>query len=309
MRRTATCLFVLLLTPAAAFSQQVFARTAVSVNGLDSNPCTTTEPCRSIGRALTQTVANGELIVLDSGGYGPFTVTLPVTIEAAPGVYAGITATVGQGVDVAVLNGNTVILRGLTIRAVITGQAVHGINLAAFGAILVVDNCFITGATRGISQTGENSRLMVLDSKFINGGDGVHVETTQSQGTARAGIDGCRFERNGGFAVSGFGNARITTSNSVMHENFIAFTNGMVGDFGIEMNIENCVAAYGSSGMYVTNTGAVMRVSNSISVNHANIGFGVNMGAVFETRGNNMVRGNGTNIFNNMGTMTVLGGN
>ena len=51
-------------------------------------------------------------------------------------------------------------------------------------------------------------------------------------------------------------------------------------------------------------TGTVMRVSNSTAVNNGT-GFSQGSSAVFESRGNNTVRGNTTNI---SGTITAIGG-
>src|SRR5205809_911246 len=64
-----------------------------SINGNDANLCSVNAPCRSFARAISQTNAGGEVIALDSGGYGSFTVDRGLTVMAAPGVYAGITAT------------------------------------------------------------------------------------------------------------------------------------------------------------------------------------------------------------------------
>ena len=77
-------------------------RTAVSVTGLDTNACTPALPCRTFAAAQMQTNAGGEIIALDSGGYGPITVTKSLSVIAAPGVYAGITAPyLGTAVNVA----------------------------------------------------------------------------------------------------------------------------------------------------------------------------------------------------------------
>src|SRR5882672_2463978 len=75
-------------------------RSAVSVNGSDANPCTTQAPCRSFGVALSNTVEFGEVIALDSAGYGPFTINQSVTVSGAPGVHAAITTTSGDGISV-----------------------------------------------------------------------------------------------------------------------------------------------------------------------------------------------------------------
>src|SRR5437870_9513770 len=71
-----------LLIASVSFAQN--NRSAVSVNGSDANPCTTVSPCRSFGVALAHTNPDGEVIALDSGGYGAFTISQPVSVIGAP---------------------------------------------------------------------------------------------------------------------------------------------------------------------------------------------------------------------------------
>ena len=89
-------------------------RTFVASNGADTNPCSLTQPCRAFAAALLQTNAGGEIIVLDSAGYGPVVIDKAVSIIAPAGIYAGVTATSGNGI---VVNapGAAVVLRGLEI--------------------------------------------------------------------------------------------------------------------------------------------------------------------------------------------------
>src|SRR5215831_4846127 len=69
----------LLLILASGASAQV-QRTFVSGGGSDSNPCSRTAPCRTFGQALSQTSSGGEVVALDSAGYGPFSITQAVSI-------------------------------------------------------------------------------------------------------------------------------------------------------------------------------------------------------------------------------------
>ena len=66
-------------------------RTFVASYGVDTSACSLASPCRSFAVAISKTNPTGEVIVLDSAGYGPVTITQSVTITAPPGVYAGIT--------------------------------------------------------------------------------------------------------------------------------------------------------------------------------------------------------------------------
>src|SRR5437660_8336392 len=75
-------------------------RSAVSVTGSDAATCTVPDPCRTFGAALSKTNSGGEVIVLSSGGYGPFTVSQAVTIVSPPGIYAAIAPASGIGISI-----------------------------------------------------------------------------------------------------------------------------------------------------------------------------------------------------------------
>src|SRR5438874_2570104 len=108
------CTPLLLLVPLTLHAQ--INRSAVSVKGLDTNPCTVASPCRSFAQALTQTNRLGEVIAVDSGGFGPVTINKAIKITAAPGVYAGIGVPAGYtGVQVLAPASDVVVVRGLTV--------------------------------------------------------------------------------------------------------------------------------------------------------------------------------------------------
>src|ERR1700692_3722766 len=56
-------------------------RSFVSSSGVDTNPCTITQPCATFAHAYTMVGANGIVAALDPGKYGPLTITGPVTID------------------------------------------------------------------------------------------------------------------------------------------------------------------------------------------------------------------------------------
>src|SRR5215469_15253791 len=105
--------FVFIALSATASMAQ-FQRTFVSGFGSDSNPCSHAAPCRTFTRAISQTNAGGEVYVLDTAGYGPFTITKTISV-VAQGVTAGISVFSGDGIDINAGASDTVILRGLTI--------------------------------------------------------------------------------------------------------------------------------------------------------------------------------------------------
>lgn len=144
-------------------------RTFVASYGNDANLCSITQPCRGFTRALTQTSAGGEVIVLDSAGYGVVTVAQSVSIVAPAGIYAGITVSSGNGVTVNA-PGATVVLRGLSIN----GQGgAKGISFVQ-GLMLTVEGCEISGMTMaGIEANAPDSQTTVTHSVVRNNDDGI----------------------------------------------------------------------------------------------------------------------------------------
>ena len=165
-------------------------RSFVSTGGSDANTsanCAPTAPCRTFTAALSVTTSGGEVVVLDSGGYGPFTVTQSVIITAPDGVYAGISVASGSGVTV---NGTgiTVTLHGLTINgtggtAGITFTAGLGLNventtianfsasgsygiLATPAALVKVVDSIIRDCYTGI-EVDNGPQLSVVDTRFL----------------------------------------------------------------------------------------------------------------------------------------------
>src|SRR5215469_6005800 len=134
----ASFLVLMIISSASAQVQRTF----VSALGSDSNPCSRTSPCRTFAQAIAATNPGGEVVVLDSAGFGPVTITKPVSITAPPGVYAGISVFSGDGIDINAGPTDTVILHGLTINN--QGGTGSGIVFTAGGA-LHVENCVVNG--------------------------------------------------------------------------------------------------------------------------------------------------------------------
>ncbi|MEO8134363.1 MAG: hypothetical protein ABI831_10330 [Betaproteobacteria bacterium] len=77
--------------------------------------CSITKPCRTFSEAIGVTNSGGEVVVLDSAGYGPVTIAQSVSIIAPHGIFAGISVVSGDGITISGRMGDKVVLRGLTI--------------------------------------------------------------------------------------------------------------------------------------------------------------------------------------------------
>src|SRR5215475_13311000 len=57
------------------------SRTWVSGVGDDVYPCSRTAPCKTFAGAISKTAKDGEISVLDPGGFGAVTITKSITIN------------------------------------------------------------------------------------------------------------------------------------------------------------------------------------------------------------------------------------
>ena len=147
-------------------------RTFVASNGVDTNPCSLVSPCRAFAAAILLTDPNGEIIVLDSAGYGPVTVAKPVSIISPAGVYAGVSVPAGQdGITVNAGVGDKVVLRGLSIN----GQGGNNGIVVTVAGQVSIENCVIAN--------------MGVDGVRINGGSFVNVADSTLRSNGNIGLD------------------------------------------------------------------------------------------------------------------------
>jgi hypothetical protein len=179
------------------------------------------------------TNANGELIVLDSAGYGPVTITQSVSIIAPPGVYAGISVFSSDGITV---NGSgiKVVLRGLSISG-LGGD--YGINIIA-AAEVHVENCIVSHMNLDGLYMHSGAALLVRDSLFRdNGGDGI------TQLNSYASYDNVRSDRNADSGLRVIGGAAAMSRSTLIQNS----QHGVdaVGDITLESTMIHGNAGFG----------------------------------------------------------------
>src|SRR5947199_6194201 len=101
-------------------AQAQLARTVVSAaSGNDANDCSRATPCRTFQAAHDKTLSDGEITVLDPGGYGSLTITKSISVvndgvgEASILVSGGAVGITINGGGAAYIN-----LRGITIQGI-----------------------------------------------------------------------------------------------------------------------------------------------------------------------------------------------
>jgi len=238
-----------LCTLVASLSVSAAQRTFVSGSGVDTNPCTLTLPCRSFATAIGQTAPSGEVIVLDSAGYGPVAITKSVSIIAPAGVYGGISVSAPNGTGIDINGSNiTVVLRGLSI----VGQ----------------------GGETGV-QFGQGARLTIEDCEIANLDNGVDAAAPNSVVTVRNTV--IRDVLYGFYAIAG-------TDATLDGLNILAKNGGIEANFGGRITVTNTVVVMLSGGRGIL-AWATMGDTTEVMVSHSTISGGDAGFAVFSVVG------------------------
>ena len=204
----ARALAFLLTASVSAAAGAAGQRSFVSSNGDDANPCTLTQPCRGFAAAVANTDDEGEVIVLDSAGYGAVTIGKSITIAAPPGIYGGISVFTGNGITV---DGASivVVLRGLSIN---NQGGDFGVAFLQ-GKELLIQDSEVSGFSiyDAVKATASNSVITIRNSTLRDSGTGFHA-----LGTVSATLDAVRMYSNNGYGVRAETGSKVTVTNSVI---------------------------------------------------------------------------------------------
>jgi len=287
--RALSLLICALACSVAAFAQN--SRSAVSVAGNDANTCVVSSPCRSFAKAITVTNAGGEIIALDSGGYGPFVIDRAISVRPAPGAYAGITVTSGDGIDVSAGSSDDVILRGITVNGLGGNVGIYYLN----GHSLVLENCAVDGMSNVGIVTVVRDRLF-LSHTTVTGCGSSGIQVGNGGSTIYATIVNSSVDNNGN-GVSVYQGGNVTIANSTLSNNMDGLT-VYAPNAATDANavVESSTISGNSLGISTSATAgtATVRVSNCTITHNitgiASSGSGQNL-----SRSNNTLRINGTN--------------
>jgi hypothetical protein len=285
--------FILTLS-SAAHGQAT--RTWVSGVGDDFNPCSRTAPCKTFAGAISRTAKDGEISVLDPGGYGTVTITKSIYINGTHGAgYGSILASLTTGVNINITDAGdvrkAVRLRALDINGASTG--VNGINIVAANDVWIEDSVIDGFTGDGISNgmgirvnVAATCNLFVSDTMIHKTVTGIRVNATA--GFAVANIRNSNIEGNG-TGVNASTNSFVTVADSRISDNT---TNGLIASVsGAQLTVRECVVSNNATGINAAAGSVVRAISNSILYNTT--GF-AGTTAVIQTDGQNRNAGNTT---------------
>ena len=167
----------LLIMVSAVATQATVLRAFVSSTGNDANAasnCPQTTPCKTFAGAFPVVTAGGELIALDTSGYGPLTITHAITIATVPGATAFVVAATGtSGFTVSAGATDLVVLRNINVNG---SGAASTTGITHNSGKLEVYDCKFSQLTTGISLV--NSKAMLVDCVITGNTTGASVNGT-----------------------------------------------------------------------------------------------------------------------------------
>lgn len=258
------CCLLLLAAGLSSAPAQLRSRGVVSTTGDDANPCAPEAPCRTFSRALSVTQEGGEVVALDSGGYGTFTINKSISILAAPGAYAAIAVLSGDGIAINA-PGDSVRLSRLSLVGV---GGNNGIRVSTVGN-LQIDDCTLVGlGSKGISVFGSaiTAGVSIYRSTIYNCGTAIGIQTVDNIDVT---VEDCTLESNSTgmlffspgramvrktiFTDNGFGTNLSGNGNRIMLERCHFSGNSFAVDGGGQTNgnnsltwVSGCTIAFNS---------------------------------------------------------------
>jgi len=284
--------FALPAAPAHAQLARTFVSAAI---GNDANNCDRPTPCRTFQHAHDQTLANGEITVLDPGGYGAVTINKTLSIINDGVGEAGVLVSGGAtGIIVQAGSLDNVSLRGITIKGIGFGSG-DGIRFTG-GLSLTIENCVVRNLIDGIQLFGSGifavSDTLVTDN--ANAGIGIQpfgainiraaFNRVEIYNSSASGLI-----INGGGAT---GTITATVSDSVAAHASIAFAaQSAAGQATVNFTLVRSVAAYSDTGMSSNGSPVSLRFGSSTVTGNAHTWQAINS-AFLRSYGDNYIVGN-----------------
>jgi hypothetical protein len=221
---SSTCLAIAVALCSQA-AQAQSARTFVSAaRGDDANPCNSiAAPCRTFQAAHDKTLSDGEVTVLDPGGYGSLIITRSINIINDGAGEASVLVSGGAvGILVNAPPAGYVNLRGITVQGIGFGGG-RGIAFNT-GFALTIENCVVRNHTDvGIDlRPAGNNHFAILNTLVADNGGraGIYIQTCCA-GTVTAQFDRIQLynnshkglEVNGGASPAGANISAVVTDS------------------------------------------------------------------------------------------------
>ncbi len=288
---TGSAFFTLAIAAATLFFplSRAFAQATkifVASTGNDASDGSRGSPKRTFQAAHDAVAAGGQIVVLDTSGYGPLNITKSLAVTVPPGVNGFVTVTGNSnGITVNAAGNDKVSLRGLIVEGGGTGVGI-GVLINSAGTVRVED-CTMRNFESGIEGLySANSALVVRNCRVSDtSSQGIVVFANAPNLTINASVSDCALDRAG--------NA-IAVSNQNQPGSIIKLTAN-------HCTITNCLA-----GLDVNNNGSIL-IADTCTVRSTTFALFAAGGQIVAS--NCTIAGNTNGISNSNGTIITRGNN
>ncbi len=255
------------LAAAQAQSTKIF----VASFGNDANDGSRNAPKRNFQAAHDAVATGGQIVVLDTAGYGALSINKSISVTVPPGVTGFITATGnGNGVLINAGSGASVALRGLIVEGGGASGSGFGIYTNSVGN-LAIEDCTVRNFNAGIIVSANVASRFYLRNTVIRGcAFGLDVENATSGIIITAIVSGCQIDQ-------------CDTSGV----NVVAAGSGA----SVDVTLADCILSGNGTAVYSSKTGAVVR-ANNCNITGNGIGIVGNSSGQVLSRGNNTLEKN-----------------
>lgn len=264
----------LVSSPGLAQSTKIF----LASTGVDTNDGSRASPKRTLQAGHDAVAAGGEVVILDTAGYGPVTITKSVGVIVPPGVNGFITVTSGNGVTINAGAGDTVLLRGLIVEGPGSsgGNGIYATSLKT----LIVEDCLVRRFAEGVFLNAAVSSQLVMRRSAVLGVDyGVDVEAITNGVRADGVLTDVLVDNS--------------TSSAIFSATASVGSTKIVATRCVVTNSNRALQAQGSANAQI--------VADGCTISGNGIGYSTFSGGVIYSRGNNTLYNN-----TNDGTATTL---
>ncbi len=262
-------LFVALPAGLHAQATKIF----VASTGSDANDGSRGNPKRTFQAAHDAVAAAGQIVVLDTSGYGALTITKSLAVTVPPGVNGFVTVSGGApGIVINAGAADSIALRGLIIEGGGANQSStsNGIEVNS-AASVTVEDCTVRNFFSGIFTV--NNGNLYLRRCTLRGCDaGLDLEPGNADSRAATIAESCRFEQGPSLGLfvspSAGGNADVTLRNCVISGSNVGIA-AVPSNAVAVVRVDNCRIVDNDTGISTSTGGQVFSRGNNTLENNS----------------------------------------
>ena len=230
---------------ATLHAQTPLPKIFVASTGNDANDGSRGSPKRNFQAAHDAVAPGGQIVVLDTSGYGALTITKSISITVPPGVNGFVTITDPNASGIIINAGasDVVSLRGLIVEGGGSGSFGNGIVANTVGS-LAIEDCTVRNFNEGIYVFSTTAAKCYVHRCTVRGCQDGLILLANSSVAIIAVATGCRLEQNSAFGAvaglnSGSGSVDLTLADCVMAGNGAAGVSSQAAAT-VVVRVDNC---------------------------------------------------------------------